>query len=276
MPDFRIVSGVILTSFLLNATNLTFAAGLLLKVVDQKKQGVPSVIVAQKEAQEIVIGDTDSNGQLVDSEYKCDNDRNLLAHPKDRNYFDSIPEPCKSPQTILVIARTTPKGETAFANWGSVFVLADGSQTQVQVNFTPHVKKSARPVFVWSDTTNGFQDKCKVNYDLTVNKTISHLNNGNWNTISTVDAPLSTIIDLKGISATRLSTLLNERKDSERSTVPVMIGDSSGSGIDFILGQNCDQAGDATTKIDNFINNDLAKYINSGNFNKMAVFESTK
>lgn len=274
MRDLRVISGVLLTVFLLDVSNFAFAAGLLLKVVDQNKQGVPSVIVAQKEEKEIIIGDTDSNGQLIDTDYKCDNDRNLLAHPKDRNYFDSIPEPCKSPQTILVLARTTPKGELAFANWGSVFVLADGSQRQV--NFTPHVTKNAHPVFVWSDNSNNFQDKFKVKYDLTVNKTISQLKNGDWNTISAVEAPLSTIIDVRGISATGLRSLLNERKNSGTSSIPVVIGDKSGSGIEFLLDENCDQTSDTTMKIDGFINNDLAKYINSGNFNKMAVFESPK
>ncbi len=110
--------------------------GLQLVVEDEKSKGVESEIYAMKDAFELRIGRTDLGGKFTDNNYQCSNDRNLIAKPFDRTYFDSPPQPCRSPQKLLVISRLTPKGNLAFGGFSKSFVTGNGDVGQVAYKAT--------------------------------------------------------------------------------------------------------------------------------------------
>jgi hypothetical protein len=95
-------------------------------VLDEKSNGVESQIYAEKDSGELKVGTTDHNGKFTDKNYQCGNDRNLVAKPIDKTYFDSPREPCVSPQKLLVGSRLTPKGNLAFGGFSKTFLTAAG------------------------------------------------------------------------------------------------------------------------------------------------------
>jgi hypothetical protein len=118
--------------------------GLLVTVVNKGDQGVESEIYARSNTSELKVGTTDLHGKLSDSSYQCSGDKNLIAKPVDRTYFDSPLEPCKSPQKILVISRLTPKGTFAFD--GVVLPFLDTKGKSAVVSYSATLQTTMRDV----------------------------------------------------------------------------------------------------------------------------------
>jgi hypothetical protein len=172
------------------------AKGLEITVVNASNVGVVSVIVARKDNTEIAVGTTLPNGKLPPNDYKCDNDRNLVARPIDKNYFDSFPEPCSTPQTFLLMSRKTADGGFAFDNFTKAILFSDGSKGQLHLK--PTISVNLRAVLADSNT-NSVNENCEINYSVKVEKQVFRLNENIWKNTLTADQNVSDVVALDGI-----------------------------------------------------------------------------
>jgi hypothetical protein len=158
---------------------------------------VDSEIFVKKEANEYKIGRTSNNGSYLNRLYKCSDDKNLIAKPVDKTYFNSSAEPCKSPQTLWVISRKTPKGKLAFSNFMRAFEYADGTLGQISYKSALDVSETESPVILaGKHPTNDNRIGCKIEYNLTLNKSKLKLTPNGWETIAQSSQPANEVVEI--------------------------------------------------------------------------------
>lgn len=136
LPIISVALSILSSTATLAGQSAPAASGLLITVVNMGDQGVESEIYSRAGGFDLKVGTTDLSGKFYDHSYRCSEDKNLVAKPVDRTYFDSALEPCKSPQKILVTPRLTPKGFLAFDGFSESFLTAHGKSGVVSYGAT--------------------------------------------------------------------------------------------------------------------------------------------
>jgi hypothetical protein len=188
----RIASWVIIQCFALPCVGFASAEGLDITVVNTKNVGVLSVIVATKNGEEITVGTTSQSGKLLQNRYKCDSDRNLVAKPIDKNYYQSFPAPCLSPQKLLVMSRVTSAGNFSFYNFTKDVAFKDGTKGQITLN--PSLTIYLRDVPTLQADNNQQKEGCEVNFDVKMEKQVFQLKEDEWTSVVKADENLSGFI----------------------------------------------------------------------------------
>jgi hypothetical protein len=230
-----------------NPTESSYGGGLRVSVVDKNSNGVQSEIYAESNNIDLKIGTTDLRGQFFDNDYRCNSDRNLIAKPIDRTYFDSPPQPCKSPEKLLVISRLTPNGKLAFGGLSRSFKSSSGDVGQatyaltIEMTAFDDVDKALSGKNISQEGKNGWLDvKCAFNYKVDARKSQYVLKEDKWEQVEESSEPANKLVALN--ISKRLA-----RDPNAESLAAVALRTDTG----FIVGtkETCNQAREAADKL---------------------------
>jgi hypothetical protein len=253
--------------------------GLNLEVVDEKSNGIQSQIYAEKDATELIIGTTDHNGKLTDKNYQCGGDRNLLAKPIHRNYFDSPLRPCISPQKRLVSSRLTPNGRLAFSGFSKSFATKSGDVGQVTYKAaietveydgvdaaiagwkanTATSKEAAKNLFAGS--------KCVFDFNVDVSKSKFLLLGDKWKEVGVVDEPAS---DLMLLTDNDIIRYLGDEATSLALPDKHII--KTNNGVVLATKSSCGEARETAKNVGEAVKRAYVEKIDSGQYDKSDVY----
>jgi hypothetical protein len=173
--------------------------GLRVSVVDKNSNGVQSEIYAESNnTADLKIGTTDLQGKFFDNAYRCNSDRNLIAKPIDRTYFDSPPQPCRSPEQLLVISRLTPNGRLAFGGFSRSFKNVAGDMGQI--NYAATIETTALDNVDKTSSANNLSTHgktwCAFEYRVDANKSKFIFDRNKWKQVEEMNEPVSKLTGL--------------------------------------------------------------------------------
>lgn len=242
------------------------SSGLRVSVVDKNSNGVQSEIYAESGTFELKIGTTDSHGQFFDNDYRCNGDRDLIAKPIDRTYFDSPAQPCKSPEKLLVISRLAPNGHLAFGGFSRSFKSSSGNIGQVNYAATIEttafndIREAGGSAGIQSDSDR--KSECAFAYKIDGNKSKFLFKEGKWEQVEEVNEPANklVILSMNDINKSLGNNLI--KKDWAKAIL------KTDTGFIAFTNESCDEAREAADKLRSSVEKLYVAKFNEGQYNE--------